>query len=74
MQFLLQPPSATSGIPYVSGGSSANPSFTILVVAGGADLGNNFHPHGVLLGNTTSAITAMPAGTTGQVLSGVTKS
>lgn len=28
-------PSATAGIPYVSGGSAANPSFTTAVVAGG---------------------------------------
>ena len=65
-------PSATSGIPYVSGGSSANPSFTTAVVAGGGTGATTFTSHGVLLGNTTSAITATAAGTTGQVLTGVT--
>lgn len=67
-------PSATSGIPLVSNGSSSNPSFTTAVVAGGGTGAVTFTSHGVLLGNTTGAITATAAGTTGQVLTGVTGS
>src|SRR4029077_5175117 len=67
-------PSATSGIPLVSGGASADPSFTTAVVAGGGTGATTLTSHGVLLGNTTSAITATAAGTTGQVLTGVTGS
>ena len=67
-------PSATSGVPLISGGSSANPSFGTAVVAGGGTGAVTFTANGVLLGNTTSAITATAAGTTGQVLTGVTGS
>lgn len=48
-------PSATSGIPLVSGGSSANPSFTTAVVAGGGTGATTLT--GVLIGNGTSAVT-----------------
>lgn len=49
-------PSATSGVPLVSGGSSANPSFGTAVVAGGGTGATTLT--GVLTGNGTSAITA----------------
>lgn len=67
-------PSATSGVPVISQGSSANPVFGTAVVAGGGTGAVTFTANGVLLGNTTSAITATTAGTTGQVLTGVTGS
>jgi hypothetical protein len=67
-------PSATAGVPLVSGGSAANPSYTTAVVAGGGTGATTLTSHGVLLGNGTSAITATTAGTTGQVLTGVTGS
>ena len=49
-------PSATAGIPLVSGGSSADPSFTTAVVAGGGTGANTLT--GILTGNGTSAVTA----------------
>jgi len=67
-------PSATSGVPLISQGSSSNPAFGTALVAGGGTGATTFTSHGVLLGNTTSAITATAAGTTGQVLTGVTGS
>lgn len=45
-----------------------------LVVGNGGTGATTFTSHGVLLGNTTSAVTATAAGTTGQVLTGVTGS
>jgi len=49
-------PSATSGIPLVSGGASADPSFTTAVVAGGGTGAVTLT--GILTGNGTSAVTA----------------
>ena len=49
-------PSSTSGIPLVSNGSSANPSFTTAVVAGGGTGAVTLT--GLLTGNGTSAVTA----------------
>lgn len=48
-------PSATSGVPLISGGSSANPSFGTAVVAGGGTGATTLT--GVLIGNGTSAVT-----------------
>jgi len=45
-----------------------------IIVAEGGTGAQTLTSHGVLLGNTTSAITATAAGTTGQVLTGVTGS
>ena len=61
-------PSATSGIPLVSGGSSADPSFTTAVVAGGGTGQVTLTNHGILVGAATSAITQLAAGSSGQVL------
>lgn len=47
-------PSATSGIPLVSAGSSANPSFTTAVVAGGGTGITSATAYGVICGGTTS--------------------
>lgn len=65
-------PSATSGVPLVSGGAAANPSFGTAVVAGGGTGQTTLLIHGVLVGNTTSGITSLAVGTTGQVLQGNT--
>jgi len=67
-------PGATSGVPLISQGSSSQPIFGTALVAGGGTGATTLTSHGVLLGNTTSAITATAAGTTGQVLTGVTGS
>lgn len=47
-------PSATSGVPLVSGGSSANPSFTTAVVAGGGTGATSFNINGPVISNTTT--------------------
>ena len=51
-------PSATSGVPLISQGAAADPAFGTAVVAGGGTGATTFTANGVLLGNTTSAITA----------------
>ena len=50
-------PSATSGIPLVSGGSAAQPSFGTAVVAGGGTGATSLS--GIVLGNGTSAMTTL---------------
>ena len=63
----------TTGLTF----AGAADTFTLggdLVVANGGTGAVTFTSHGVLLGNTTSPITATVAGTTGQVLTGVTGS
>lgn len=67
-------PSATSGVPLISQGSSANPTFGTAVVLGGGTGATTLANNGVLIGQGTSAITATAVGTTGQVLTGVTGS
>lgn len=65
-------PSATSGIPFVSSGVGADPSFTTAVVAGGGTGATTLTANGILLGNGTSAISATSAMTNGQLLVGST--
>lgn len=65
-------PSATAGIPLVSGGSSANPSFTTAVVEGGGTGATSFTAHSLLLGQGTSAVSALGAATNGQLPIGST--
>ncbi len=50
-------PSATSGVPLISQGSSADPTFGTVVVAGGGTGATTLT--GVVLGNGTSAMTAL---------------
>ena len=66
------PPSVTSGIPLVSNGSSSDPSFTTAVVAGGGTGATSFTAHSLLLGQSTSPITALGAATNGQLPIGST--
>lgn len=61
-------PSATSGIPFISQGASADPLFGTAVVAGGGTGAVTLTNHGVLLGQGTSAIVATAAGSSGQIL------
>jgi hypothetical protein len=64
-------PSATSGIPLVSNGASADPSFTTAVVAGGGTGSTSFTAYAVICGGTTSTSSLQPiasVGTSGQVL------
>jgi len=62
------PPSATSGIPLISQGASADPLFGTAVVAGGGTGQVTLTNHGVLVGAGTSAISQTAAGSAGQVL------
>lgn len=61
-------PSATSGVPLISQGASANPAFGTAVVAGGGTGRTTLTNHGVLVGAATSAITQLATGSSGQVL------
>jgi hypothetical protein len=64
-------PSATSGVPLVSGGSSANPSYGTAVVAGGGTGITSATAYAVLCGGTTStgALQSIAGlGSSGQVL------
>lgn len=64
-------PSATSGVPLVSNGASADPSFTTAVVAGGGTGATSFTAYSVLCGGTTSTGTVQNVsgvGTSGQIL------
>lgn len=47
-------PSATSGIPLVSNGSSSDPSFTTAVVAGGGTGATSFNTNGAVISGTSS--------------------
>lgn len=47
-------PSATSGVPFISQGSSSNPTFGTAVVAGGGTGATSFTANGVVVSNTTS--------------------
>lgn len=64
-------PSATSGVPLVSQGSSANPSFTTAVVAGGGTGNTTFTAYSLITAGTTatgSFQNVSGVGTSGQVL------
>lgn len=61
-------PSATSGVPVISQGVSADPTFGTAVVAGGGTGRTSLTNHGVLVGASTSAITQLGTGSAGQVL------
>lgn len=61
-------PSATSGIPYISQGSSSNPTFGTAVVAGGGTGAVTLT--GVLTGNGTGAVTANAVTQYGVVVGG----
>jgi hypothetical protein len=63
----------STGLTFAGAGTTETLGGT-LVVANGGTGANTFTSHGVLLGNTTGAVTATAAGTTGQVLTGVTGS
>ncbi|HDR8957037.1 TPA: hypothetical protein QDA70_000662 [Burkholderia vietnamiensis] len=61
-------PSATTGVPLVSNGATADPSFGTASVAGGGTGRTTLTAHGVLLGEGTAAINQTSAGTAGQPL------
>lgn len=59
-------PGATAGVPLVSGGASADPSFTTAVVAGGGTGLATLTAHNVMLGEGTSTVAfAAPGATVG---------
>ena len=61
----------TTGLTFTSGSEIIDLGGTLIVSNGGTGA-TTLTTHGVLLGNGTSAVTATTAGTTGQVLTGVT--
>lgn len=61
-------PSATAGVPVVSAGAGADPAFGTATVPGGGTGQTSLTAHGVLVGNGTSAVTQLAAGSAGQVL------
>jgi hypothetical protein len=64
-------PSATSGVPLISQGASADPVFGTAVVAGGGTGATSFTAYSVICGGTTSTAplqNVSGVGTTGQVL------
>ncbi len=65
-------PSATSGIPYISQGASANPTFGTAVVGGGGTGNTTFTAYSVIAAGTTATgafQNVSGVGTAGQVLS-----
>jgi len=65
----LVAPSATSGIPYISNGVAADPSFGTAVVAGGGTGQTSLTIHDLLIGNGTSPVTLLaPSATVGALL------
>lgn len=66
-------PSATSGIPLVSAGAAANPTFSTAVVAGGGTGSTSFNINGAVYSNTTTTGALQAATlTSGQLLIGGT--
>lgn len=65
-------PDATSGIALISQGASADPIFGTVTVPGGGTGATTLTAHGVLVGEGTSAITALSVGATGTLLAGST--
>lgn len=64
----LLAPAATSGVPVVSQGSSADPVYGTASVEGGGTGTTSFTANGVLYGNGTSAIGVTSTGASGQPL------
>jgi hypothetical protein len=68
-------PSATTGIPLVSGGAAANPSFGTAVVAGGGTGNTTFTAYSLITAGTSATgafQNVVGTGTTGQLLVAVT--
>lgn len=61
-------PSATSGVPLISQGSSSNPAFGTAVVAGGGTGLATLTAHAVMLGEGTSNVAFAAPSTAGQAL------
>ena len=62
----LVAPSATSGVPLVSNGASADPSYTTASVAGGGTGLTSLTAHNLIVGNGSSAATLLsPSATSG---------
>lgn len=61
-------PSATAGLPLVSNGSAANPSFAVAVPAGGGTGLATLAAHGVMLGEGTANISSATPGVAGYAL------
>lgn len=66
-------PSATSGVPLISAGASADPAFGTAVVAGGGTGATSFNANGVVISNTsTTGALASLALSSGQLVIGGT--
>lgn len=61
-------PNASTGIPLVSQGASADPSFGTASVSGGGTGVATLTSHGVLIGQGTASVNVTSPGTAGQVL------
>lgn len=61
-------PTATVGVPLVSANSTTDPAFGTASVAGGGTGATTLTIHGVLIGNTTSAVNITAAGANGYPL------
>lgn len=67
------PPSATLGVPLVSQGASADPSFSTALIAGGGTASTTFNINGAVYSNTTTTGALQSATlTSGQLLIGGT--
>ncbi len=64
-------PNASTVLPLVSGGSSADPSFALLTVPGGGTGLATLTAHAIQLGNGASTPTQLAVGATGTILKGV---
>lgn len=67
-------PSPIVGVPFISQGSSANPSFGTALVAGGGTGSTNLASNNLLLGNGTSPVSGLGNATNGQLPIGSTGS
>jgi hypothetical protein len=61
-------PNATSGIPLISKGSSADPDYGTAIVAGGGTGVTTIGAHGAMIGQGTSPVTTVAPGASGNVL------
>ncbi len=61
-------PSATSGVALISQGAASQPIFGTVVVAGGGTGQVTLTNHGVLIGQGTSGVVALAAGSAGQII------
>ncbi len=67
-------PSASTALPLVSGGASANPSWSVLTVPGGGTGLTTLTAHSLQVGNGAGTVTQIAVGATGEMLQGASVS